>query len=118
MKMKLPSNNKSIIKAQENEFQHTLTPWKVLNHSIVSEHDGIIEAITGLNGYALEANAAFIVKAVNLHDELVNVLKEVLCYVDEPKSDCGICNKGALAGHKPGCVVPAVLKALAKAEAK
>src|SRR5690349_20377611 len=68
---------------------HTPTPWKVLN-----EHDGIenlivdqkerenICRVNGTQDLPLDqANAAFIVRAVNAHAVLLAIVKEI--YADE-----------------------------------
>lgn len=69
----------------------TTTPWKVFKASngyIVGIGDkdggGIVDAGFGLwrDGPEREANAAFIVKAVNAHDELVDALQEAREYFD------------------------------------
>lgn len=52
-------------------------------------------------------------KAEAMASKLAEVLKDVSCYFDESRDDCGICDKGLFGGHHAGCVVPDVLKALA-----
>lgn len=68
-----------------NETKHTPIPWEV-----ATDEDGRVAVIKGCSflTYAFptdlgfetgspEANAAHIVKCVNMHDELVEALKEV-----------------------------------------
>jgi len=50
--------------------------------------------------------------------ELVEALKEVLYYFDHPKGNCGVCEAIISTGHEPGCVIPTVQAALAKADGK
>ena len=62
--------------------EHTPTPWKV---------DGA--SVRGAGGewlfdeWFVPANAEFIVRAVNAHDDLVSMLKEASLYV-QSSSDC------------------------------
>lgn len=67
--------------------QHTPTPWKCAARPgpcgthllcIASANDLLIADIWG----GSEANAAFIVRAVNAHDELVAALRGVLVWAD------------------------------------
>ena len=64
--------------------EHTPTPWTVwklapdsdeLERSIVTTQSGDIE-VTGIVN--LDADAAFIVKAANCHDDLVRALEDLL----------------------------------------
>lgn len=67
--------------------QHTPTPWsiegKLNKHQeglLITSRDGlsiVCEMSGGLPFYEVEANAAFIVRAVNSHEALINALKEV-----------------------------------------
>lgn len=75
-------------KVASERSEHTPTPWKVeksetyslsehgksFNYSLVSESDFERIAIVGKHK---EANAAFIVRAVNAHGELISLLKEI-----------------------------------------
>lgn len=61
------------------EVKHTPTPWKVYQCGGVQiGQEGTGEAICSMWGdkHEGEANAAHIVKCVNMHDELVGALKE------------------------------------------
>lgn len=59
------------------EHRHTATPWRVFLYGGVQIGHVDGAAICSMWGDKAEgeANAAFIVKAVNCHDELVNALK-------------------------------------------
>ena len=48
--------------------------------------------------------------------QLVEALESVLCYFDEAKDDCGLCNKGIFMGHAEGCVILEVQAALRSAK--
>lgn len=58
---------------------HTPTPWQVANGSpLLIGCDGFwIAGMMGLQGEIGEANARFIVHAVNCHDEMLEALVEV-----------------------------------------
>jgi hypothetical protein len=64
--------------------QHTPTPWQVdaSKHSvsIVADRFCVAQTATAQTGNVApaEANAAFIVRACNAHDELVAALRELL----------------------------------------
>ena len=54
---------------------HTATPWRLYNRrtrTTIVENDNYSNVLEGIN---CKANAAFIVKAVNNHDALVETLK-------------------------------------------
>lgn len=67
--------------------KHTPTPWKVGPHTVILSNEGgyptaIADIAIPIRGkgadYAeQQANAAFIVRAVNAHEELLALLKEV-----------------------------------------
>ena len=66
----------------ETKPQHTPTPWKLDGNDIVVDAQGMIACAYGfiVNGKAIRtpetfANAAFIVRAVNSHEALINALK-------------------------------------------
>jgi hypothetical protein len=67
------------------DVKHTPGPWEIMltahGHTIVSREHGW--SVASLPDYdpTHEANAAFIVKAVNAHDELVAALKQ---WADNP----------------------------------
>jgi hypothetical protein len=69
----------------------TPTPWKLAltDDTIIRGPDGsYIAAVTGdynseSDWPCMEANAAFIVRAVNAHDDLVTALKSILRLQDE-----------------------------------
>lgn len=62
--------------------QHTPTPWKVDGMDVVSPSEmivvGCLQWCGEDRGGEGEANAAFIVKACNAHDELVAALRDVV----------------------------------------
>ena len=59
---------------------HTPTPWQVANGSpLLIGCDGFwIAGMMGLQGEIGEANARFIVRAVNCHDQLVEALENYM----------------------------------------
>ena len=62
-------------------MSHTPTPWLYLNSPYVFDSERNCIAVVDTDNASekrMEANAAFIVKAVNAHDELVAVLKGLL----------------------------------------
>jgi|WetSurMetagenome_2_1015567.scaffolds.fasta_scaffold195424_4 hypothetical protein len=67
--------------------QHTPTPWEARESGriVAPSKDGLTEqTIARVQGYAseVEADAAHIVKCVNMHDELVNVLQSAYDRID------------------------------------
>ena len=73
------------------ETKHTPTPWKSNSMEIFTDAGKTSKRIAFATGYAqgdqntldeIRANAAFIVKAVNMHDELVEALQEWLDEAD------------------------------------
>jgi hypothetical protein len=73
--------NGQIIPTQGPKMTHTPTPWhaviptidrqKMIGHPIINNDDG-----ESIDNY--EANAKFIVRAVNCHDELVDALEMMM----------------------------------------
>ncbi len=64
-------------------MNHTPTPWKIVfghiqdkNGEIVFHQSSLMQE-NGSSVAEMEANAKFIVTAVNAHDELVNLLKAI-----------------------------------------
>lgn len=60
-------------------MKHTPTPWKTHSDTLICTINGeIAEAsVKDFSSEAAEANAAHIVKCVNLHEELVRELRDV-----------------------------------------
>lgn len=80
--------------------KHTPTPWKVHSARIVASKKRDKNDVYTIaqvmcfcsgefNGVEQKANAAFIVKAVNRHDDLVGALDEALEYFTGPVSVAG-----------------------------
>ena len=77
--------------------KHTPTPWKMSEENIGRYDGGIyadakhitdrieIATVEGQGEQRQKANAQFIVKACNLHDELVGIIKEL---TSDIRSDC------------------------------
>lgn len=67
---------------------HTMTPWVTdTSHPEwegiqIWSHDLIIAHVVNDQHNNVEANAEHIVKCVNLHDELVKVLRDCLNYIE------------------------------------
>ena len=59
---------------------HTPTPWEVKDHSYIFANKKLVGRIQGftLSDETNEANAAYIVKAVNAHEGLVKAAKNAL----------------------------------------
>jgi len=58
--------------------QHTPTPWRAIGFTIEShdyDHELVCRVSKSGGGTRIEANAAFIVRACNAHDELVAALE-------------------------------------------
>lgn len=87
---------------------HTPTPWHVNYHEIVAaNHTRPCHMSTSLNMFApgeSEANAAFIVRAVNCHQELIDTLKDLAHYCHDQIDETGLQER--------------VRQAIAKAEGK
>jgi len=108
-----------------SQIAHTPTPWKAVtvngepNQSMILDGEGFNHWVAHIqhNGEYMpekqKANADFIVKAVNSHEDLIWALKtaiEIICdgYDEEPQdlwatSDCQAVNvmKSTLAKHTP-----------------
>lgn len=92
--------------------QHTPTPWNVDERSIYCEKWGmdrialLEQASHRMSMSEVKANAAFIVRAVNAHEELLRIAKQMVFdwKHNEPKMPVGYIND--------------VLQAIAKAEGK
>jgi len=54
--------------------EHTVTPWIIDGHQIVYDDMEVCR----VSGDAWEANAAFIVRACNSHDELLEACKQLV----------------------------------------
>jgi hypothetical protein len=70
------------------KMEHTKTPWHVWHYSKCFIEDEINNCIAHTMGANLmrmeiEDNAAFIVHACNMHDELMEALKNALARMDE-----------------------------------
>ena len=69
-----------------NKPQHTPTPWKYENHEIWGKNQNIAEIHNSKSIFAdgePEANAEFIVRAVNSHEDLVFGIKNAIVMLDE-----------------------------------
>lgn len=102
----------------KNVMKHTLTPW-TLNKK--ATHPWVVEAPSNIPGIPAEIvrvgyrpNATFIVRAVNVHNDLLISAKEALCWLDP---------NGKLDGETPNedrsdkeNVIIGLYEAIAKAE--
>lgn len=76
-----------------NTAKHTPTPWEIVEHTAINDvkeyrvfsgYDEIavcrntVGGIVAVTQLPVEANAAFICRAVNCHDELLDVLVRVM----------------------------------------
>ena len=64
-------------------MEHTATPWKVAEPSrdgmfIVNQDDDVVAESYPDNNQDFEANAAFICRAVNSHEELLEACRDAL----------------------------------------
>jgi hypothetical protein len=70
----------------ETKTAHTPTPWKVIKgdreHAFNIVHDSKNGGTAVVRDVLKEANAVFIVRAVNSHDNLINAIKLLLECVD------------------------------------
>ena len=76
------------------ESQHTQGPWEVVEESRGGKFmifgpgsRDIVASVSDVMGPACQANAEFIVRACNSHDDLLSVLDEILREVDEAYAD-------------------------------
>lgn len=76
------------------DTKHTPTPWVSVGGCIETVDDTLNDGfyIATVYGADYAANAAHIVKCVNMHDELVATIKELLKVYNEP--DESICCNG------------------------
>jgi len=105
----------------EMKTKHTPIPWEILSGEVVKQGygpHGNIAIIAkadrtvgnGTSAVERDENMAFIVKAVNSHDELLEALYMALPYVETAMQDIG---------YKPGIIerkVKQIKDAIAKAE--
>lgn len=79
----------------KTQSQHTPTPWETytgdggtehIAHEVDSHTLSIAEITQGMfaeqSKEVRKTNAAFIVRAVNCHDEFLTAIKEALCWLD------------------------------------
>lgn len=92
-----------------NEVSHTPTPWKIewnIDPINAGEHStGEVQIWADVS----EADAAFIVRAVNAHQEMKLTLESVLANIQE--------NKEAFGGSRYS-IISMIKKAIAKAEGR
>lgn len=64
---------------------HSKLPWNVVRDIVITDADniGVTEVYGDYTNEIDNDNAAFIVKCVNLHNELVESLKELVAFVQE-----------------------------------
>lgn len=83
------------------QAQHTATPWKSRVTYSNGEPDGacvysgarhVADCMDGLNQDECEANAAFIVRACNAHEELVTFAHNVLASLEENGAEANLGN--------------------------
>lgn len=77
-----------------NKTKHTPTPWDRMGDLIIRVEGPASFDVAKVDS---EANAAHIVKCVNLHDELVEALSELMKVYSEPDTEI-CCN-----GYHCGC---------------
>ena len=73
----MPSPNAPTKKENAMNPTHSAIPWKVVENSIVDKNRIFIVNLVGQLDDSEEANAAFIVRAVNAHEELLKLLNYV-----------------------------------------
>lgn len=76
-------------KQKQQEVQHTATPWICRDNLVFASYgagNGVLARVEGIGAGSVEqvyekanANAEFIVKACNSHDELVEALEGMVC---------------------------------------
>lgn len=96
---------------QTKEVSHTPTPWHINGEAIESDHKWVASA--GSNGINDEdedmVNAAFIVRAVNSHEALLQAAKAIQAWFDN-EADAG--------RETPTLLDVNLSKAIAQAEGK
>lgn len=95
--------------------QHAQTPWNY--NAVLSMVEIGAKQISGpyYNQETAEANAAFIVKAVNSHYELVEACKEVALFMENPLAWIEA-NSEPNYANKTGVLLEQLKQAIAKAE--
>ncbi len=109
-----------------SDIKHTPTPWRTdedFDHLSVAGADGAQIADCCILGFKVKrndainrANAAFIVRAVNAHDDLVDALEVAKQFVEQEAEMRGDADKG----YALSCaaILPVIRAALAKASAQ
>ena len=92
-------------------------PGKIISHpdSAVIRHPGHFDWVGTVqvsNMPAWEANGELIVKAVNSHDALVEVVEAVEWSFQNGDSDCRLCGGMPTTGHEENCQLAAALAPL------
>ncbi len=103
-------------------YMHTPLPWKV-THKVftgrywieASDETTVATILDPMNSQEVKANAAFVVRACNSHDELVSLIKDVGNWL-EVHLELGHINAGT--GNRDGDLVSQIRAAIAKAEGK
>jgi hypothetical protein len=70
-----------------SEMKHTLTPWYATGphvQSAILNEDNYVCQADGDSEIQAIANAEFIVRAVNAHDELLGIAKELCAWEQDP----------------------------------
>lgn len=85
-----------------NETKHTPTPWEVVvapsgTPDITDAKGQVVAAVFG--GKA-DSNAAHIVKCVNMHDELLERLRELMELTEDPENDADECESVFVAARE------------------
>lgn len=111
-------------KTEDGFVAHTPTPWKVYRTPSgairgigEANGDGILDHHGGFwrMGAEAEANAAFIVRAVNAHDDLIETLHEVAEFLDN-QSDVEDGDYGVPRPNRAMQLLIEVRNAISKAE--
>lgn len=105
-----------------NKPQHTPTPWHLhdTENATICGPDHLSLALCearSRKGSENDANAAFIVRAVNSHEALLDVVKEALCHLD-PNCEYDGANANGKEVSEYAKLVIAMYEAIAKAEGK
>ncbi len=61
--------------------KHTKTPWTLDDYTIKSKNETVAEVNSHIGNFEQIANAEFIVKAVNNHENLVSLLREYVMHI-------------------------------------